>query len=635
VKSTYLTNSHPSPDELLRFLSGSLSEAELERVVGHLETCPGCQQILPSLPPSDSLVRALRRPLESEPHAEGSECRQALASAEQGLLARLVPQTPAPEETPRRDAGPSIDELMGSLPREFGRYRLRERLGKGGMGAVYLAEDVLLQRQVALKVARFQGPEGSASAVRFLREARAAAALQHEGICRVLDYGQAEGIHYFTMDYVRGQPLSELVRGGPLEPRQAAEIVRQVAEALEAAHRAELVHRDLKPSNIMLDEDGRPKVIDFGLVRRAQDLTLTNIGDVMGTPRYMSPEQVRGEPTTHATDVFSLGVILYQLLTGRLPFEAPDATSLAHRIANTEPEPPSRHCPGLDRRLEAVCLKALKKPTLLRYATMAAMAADLRQFLSAAEGPTGPYQPRRGVRVLTRRACLIAASLLMPAVVVGGWSALRRRETPREAEPMPAPVLPPLDGWVDIWVWKNCAGKALHLRDDGVRPLEPEDEVAVEAEVTRPAYLYLFWITTVGKVDPLYPWTPGRWNKRPVTEERITRLRRPATEGNFWPLKKGEPGMETLLLLVREEPWPPGVDVRGLLGEFPPQAAQNPAAAVWFENGSVAKERTRQPDYFDERRREDPVLVTQQLLRERLKNQVVYTRAVSFANRNR
>jgi serine/threonine protein kinase len=578
----------------------------------------------------------LRRPLQIEPHADESECRQALASAEQGLLARLVPNTPPPAETPRRAAGPSTDELMGSLPREFGKYRILSRLGKGGMGAVYLAEDVVLQRQVALKVARFQGPEGSTSAVRFLREARAAAALQHEGVCRVLDFGQAEGIHYFTMDYVRGQPLSELLRAGRLEPRRAAETVRQVAEALEAAHRAELVHRDLKPSNIMLDEEGRPKVIDFGLVRRAQDLTLTNVGDVMGTPSYMSPEQVRGEPTTPATDIFSLGVILYQLLTGRLPFEAPDVTSLAYRIVNTEPEPPSRHCPGLDRRLEAVCLQALEKPPLLRYATMAEMAADLRRFLSAAEGATGPYEPRRGPRLLTRRACLIGAGLLVPAVVAGGWYALRREREPRDEErPVPIPPPPPLTGWVDVRVWKKSEGKVLHLRDDGVRPLEPEDEVAVEAEVSRAAYLYLFWITTAGKVDPLYPWRPGRWKERPVTEEPITHLRRPATERNFWPLRKGEPGMETLLLLVREEPWPREVDVRALLGEFPPQVAQNGAAAVWFENGSVSKERTREPDYFDERRRGDPVLLTQQLLRERLEDQVIYSRAVSFANQGR
>jgi hypothetical protein len=627
VNPTFLTNAHPSRDELRRFLSGSLTEAELERVAGHLETCPACQQILPSLPLSDDLVRMLRRPLESEPHAEESECRQALASAEQGLLARLVPNTPSPEETPPRAAGPSTDDLLGTLPREFGRYRILSRLGKGGMGAVYLAEDVLLQRQVALKVARFQGPEGSASAVRFLREARAAAALQHEGICRVLDYGQAEGIHYFTMDYVRGQPLSELLRGRPLEPRRAAEIVRQVAEALEAAHRAELVHRDLKPSNIMLDEDGRPKVIDFGLVRRAQDQTLTNIGDVMGTPRYMSPEQVRGEPTTHATDVFSLGVILYQLLTARLPFEAPDATSLAHCIANVEPEPPSRHCPGLDRRLEAVCLKALKKPTLLRYATMAEMAADLQRFLSTVEGPTGPYEPRRGTRVLTRRACLISAALLVPAVVVGGWYVLQRRETP---------VLPPLKGWVDVLVWKESVGKTFHLREEGVLPVELRDEIAIEVEVNRPAYLYVFWINLDGTVAPVYPWRPGRWDERPAEEAPITHLRRPQTATNFYPLSKGQSGMETLLLLVREQPWPAGVDVRALLGELPPQTEQNAAAAVWFENGNVVKgEPGRDVNFFDETRRGDPVLVTQQLLRERLGNQVSYSRAVSFANRNR
>jgi hypothetical protein len=377
-------------------------------------------------------------------------------------------------------------------------------------------------------------------------------------------------------------------------------------------------------------------VIDFGLVRRAQDLTLTNLGDVMGTPSYMSPEQVRGEPTTHATDIFSLGVILYQLLAGRLPFEAPDTSSLARRIANVEPEPPSRHHPGLDRRLEAVCLKALKKPPLQRYATMAEMAADLRGFLSSAEGPTGPYEPRRGARLLTRRAWLLGAGLLVPAVVAGGWYALRRRETPREDEPVPEAPLPPLKGWVDVRVWKKSERKTFPLREEGVLPLEAGDEIAIEVEVNRPAYLYVFWINPDGTVAPVYPWRPGRWDERPVEETPIKQLRRPRTATNFYPLTKGQSGMETLLLLVREQPWPAGVDVRALLGEFTPQTEQNAAAAVWFENGNVVKgEPGRDVNFFDETRREDPVLVTQSLLRERLGNQVSYSRAVSFANRNR
>jgi serine/threonine protein kinase len=522
---------------------------------------------------------------------------------------------------------PAVDPLFGPLPRTFGRYVIRERLGKGGMGAVYLADDTQLERPVALKVALFQGAEGSAFAQRFQREAKAAAGLRHPGICKVYDCDAMDGIHYFTMEYVRGRPLSQLLKEtGPLEPQRAADLIGRVAEALAAAHRAGVVHRDLKPANVVLDEAGMPVVIDFGLARRRQDLSLTATGDVCGTPKFMSPEQINGQEVGPAGDVYSLGATLYQLLTGRPPFEADTMTQLAYRIAHEPPEPPSRLRPGIDPGLEAICLKALAKTPTERFASMDEMAAALQRYLSVA--PTEPLHPKPPPPSRRRRLVMLAALLLLAGAAAVGFAIWHGKQGNSGADG----PLPPLKGSVDLLVWAKEQKRTLRLRDDAVLPLSLDDEVAVEVELNRPAYPYVIWINTEGEAQPIYPWKSGKWDERPAEERSLERLRRPDPP-LFWPMKKGQPGMETMLLLVREEPWPTGVDLRGLLTGLPKQTMQHPQAAVWFEDWQVVHgEAKREPDFFDERRRGDPVLETQRLLWERLGRYCSYSRAVSFAN---
>jgi predicted Ser/Thr protein kinase len=526
----------------------------------------------------------------------------------------------------------AVDPVFGPLPRTFGRYVIRQRLGKGGMGAVYLADDTVLERPVALKVALLPGEDGPASAERFRREAKAAAGLRHEGICRVLDCDQSEGIHFFTMEYVPGQPLSKVVEErGPLEPLRAAALMVQVAEALAVAHRAGVVHRDLKPSNIMLDDRGRLIVVDFGLARRPQDLALTGTGNVFGTPQYMSPEQINGEEVGPAGDVYSLGATLYHLLTGRPPFQGATPTQLAERIARQPPEPPSRLRPGIDPGLEAICLKALAKAPGDRFASMDEMAEALHQFLVSA--PTGPVHPKPAARPLGRRLVLLAALLLLAGAAALGLAVWHSKQ----AAPGPGQPLPPLKGSVDVLVWKKTKemDQVFRLRDDEVLPLTLEDKVAVEVELNRPAYPYVIWINTEGEALPVYPWDRGKWDERLAQETPLQQLRRPDAP-IFWGLKEVRPGMETLLLLVREGPWPAGVDLRGLLAGLPKQTMQGPLAAVWFEDWQVVQgEPRREPNFFDVQRREDPVLETQRLLRERLGRYCSYSRAVSFANQGR
>jgi predicted Ser/Thr protein kinase len=288
---------------------------------------------------------------------------------------------------------------------QFGRYRILRKLGQGGMGAVYLAHDEKLDRQVALKVPRFGPDDGPEMLERFEREARAAATVSHPNICPVYDVGEVGGVHFVTMAYVEGRPLSGLVQPGkPLPQRPVAALVRKLALAMEEAHRRGVVHRDLKPSNVMVDRRREPVVMDFGLARRAGagEARLTRGGTVLGTPAYMSPEQARGDADVGpASDVYALGVVLYELLTGRLPFEGAPGAVLA-QVLTKEPPAPSKRRPDLDSPLEAVCRKAMAKEPAARYRSMREMADDLGRYLQG-QG-VEPAQPAAGKRAGAKKA---------------------------------------------------------------------------------------------------------------------------------------------------------------------------------------------------------------------------------------
>jgi formylglycine-generating enzyme required for sulfatase activity len=272
-----------------------------------------------------------------------------------------------------------------TLPEPFGRYRILKKLGQGGMGSVYLALDTQLGRKVGLKVPHLE-PGDSTVLQRFYREARAAATLHHPNICPVHDVGEHDGIPYLTMAYIEGRTLAARLQDGePLPQREAAEIVRKLALALQEAHAKGVIHRDLKPANVMIDHRGEPVVMDFGLARSRDSTRLTQRGSFMGTPAYMPPEQIQGEIDAMGpgADIYSLGVVLYELLTGRLPFEGPLEAVVA-KILTQSPPPPSAYRPDLDPGLEAVCLRAMQKEVAARYASMADMAKALGAYLRPA-----------------------------------------------------------------------------------------------------------------------------------------------------------------------------------------------------------------------------------------------------------
>lgn len=272
------------------------------------------------------------------------------------------------------------------LGKTFGRYVIERELGKGAMGVVYLAEDTQLRRKVALKVPCRASLDQSDALARFYREARTAGTLHHTNICPVYDVGQIGDTHYLTMGYISGKPLLSLLESERrLTAGQIAVLIRKIALALDYAHQLGIVHRDLKPSNVMIDGRGEPIVMDFGLacqVNTAEQARLTQSGALLGTPAYMSPEQVRGELNLIGppTDIYALGVVLYQLLTGQLPFDGPVSMILV-QVLSHEPPPPWEICPDVDRTLAAICLKMMDKDIALRFAGMKDVANALTDYL--------------------------------------------------------------------------------------------------------------------------------------------------------------------------------------------------------------------------------------------------------------
>jgi predicted Ser/Thr protein kinase len=331
------------------------------------------------------------------------ELREFLAQHEalRGLVAAdLQSLTPSLPKRPRAAApiaatvspevtlplGPSYVDASrpGTCRRCFGDYELLEEIARGGMGVVYKARQISLNRTVALKMILAGQLASEDDVRRFHTEAEAAANLDHAGIVPIYEVGQCEGQHFFSMGYVEGASLAGKVAGGPLESREAAGLVMAVAEAVHYAHQKNVIHRDLKPANILLDSLGRPRVTDFGLAKRVTgDRGLTASGQILGTPSYMSPEQASAKLDLVGphSDVYSLGTVLYELLTGRPPFRAASPVDTLMLVIDTHPVPPRLLNPQIPRDLETVTLKCLQKEPALRYATAQELADDLRRFL--------------------------------------------------------------------------------------------------------------------------------------------------------------------------------------------------------------------------------------------------------------
>jgi beta-lactam-binding protein with PASTA domain/predicted Ser/Thr protein kinase len=274
------------------------------------------------------------------------------------------------------------------------RYRLLRRIGSGGMADVWLAEDPHLQRRVALKILHRRFAQDREFVERFRREAEAAAGLSHPNIVAVFDRGDIEGTYYIAMQLLEGRSLKELIDQG-LTPEQSAGLIRQVLEAAGFAHRHGVVHRDLKPQNVIVDDEGKATVTDFGIARAGAS-EITQAGSVMGTPHYLSPEQAQGQAVTAVSDLYSIGVILYEALAGRVPFEAESAVAIAMKQVSHTPQRPSSINPAVSPALDAVVVRALEKDPGQRFQSAEAFIAALDaagRNPGAAPGGTAAFAP--------------------------------------------------------------------------------------------------------------------------------------------------------------------------------------------------------------------------------------------------
>ncbi len=474
--------------------------------------CPQCGKPLPSDAPQGLCPECLLK--------AALPGQSVLESAATGLHASSPATATVPE--------------AGVRLKYFGDYELLEEIARGGMGVVWKARQTSLKRDVALKMIRAGALASPEEVERFLREAEAAANLQHPNIVAIHEVGEHNGQHYFSMDYVAGRDLGAIVKDGPLAPQRAARYVKIIAEAIHFAHQRGTLHRDLKPQNVLIDAADQPRITDFGLAKiMKDDSRLTQSGVVMGSPSYMPPEQAAGRngDIGPASDVYSLGAMLYELLTGRPPFRGATALATLREVMEAEPVAPRRLKADIPPDLETICLKCLEKSQSARYPTARALAEELDRFLKGEPIQARPASAVRKVVSWTRRQPGILAALAALVIVALAFSVfylfeenafLRALQVNPSLVRVRGPRYPSMrnwgifsylfslsvGGWLFLIVQRRARSASKDLLDQRwrYRPLQPLDRLTRRVAIGGGLMLIVCGIMCLTKAVDAYVW---------------------------------------------------------------------------------------------------------------------------------
>lgn len=389
----------PTAERLAEFSIGNLNNELINQVAEHIESCPGCAARLAEFDSvSDEVTQVLG---DMNPDLQGNTNSE-----------RLL------------DPGTYFASQLEKGVFQLGKFQLTQLIGSGSYGHVFRAHDTELDRIVALKILRAGSLAPDEQIQRFNREARNTARLDHSNIVTVFEVGQTDdGICLMASQYIDGQTLEQLLKSGPLDPKQAANFLIAIARALQYAHEQKVIHRDIKPSNIIVDLENQVHLMDFGLAKQLKvDETVTGAGQVMGTPFYMPPEQIEGKTVDGRADIYSLGVVMYEMLTGHRPFEGQKQLLLL-QVLEDEPRPPRQLVSSIPRDMQVICQKALEKLPRSRYQTAGEMADDLQRFVDGLPIQARPAGPIKRLWTYCRQYPFAAASFAA-VLMVGAVGAI-------------------------------------------------------------------------------------------------------------------------------------------------------------------------------------------------------------------
>ncbi len=540
---------------------------------------------------------------------------------------------------------------------QLGDYRIVRPLGEGGMGLVFVAEHLRLKRLDALKLMKPDAAALPTARDRFLREAQTAASIKHDNIVTIYHVGEEAGTPFIAMELLQGESLEERLKREPrLTIAEIARIAREAAEGLSAAHARGLVHRDVKPSNLFLERSEvdshdqsesfrRVKLLDFGLAKPAEaDIAVTQAGSIVGSPAFMSPEQAAGLELDSRSDLFSLGVVLYRMTTGRLPFTGENTLQILRQIDTHSPSAPIQLRPDLPVGLSDLIMKMLAKAPLDRPASAHDVAETLRRFERSdavdLSNSTAAFELSPTLRGRSWLPSLGIAGVLAVVAVVTVIFLNPKVHDSAPATPVnsptaaAAPATARFKGSIDIQVRETLDSPARRINRPENVPVKPGEWMRIEIDLNREAYVYVVWLDTEGHATPLYPWIDGDWTRR-ADEKPCTTLGLPEGEAKLAPIGGGPPGIESLLLLMRDTPLPENSDLKAVFDGLPAQKSADIAASAWFENGELVRNEVDRGavKLGQAASSSDPILMTQSLLRTRLKDLFPYSRAVCFGNK--